>query len=448
MAPDADVIVVGAGPAGSLAAYTLASQGIQVTILEKNTFPKYKVCGGGLTHKILSEIPFDLAPVIESTIHSFRFSHKYANVFTRNSPDPLMYCTMRSELDAFLLQKAIDAGTKVRMEEQVVSFTQERGGVTVLTKERSYHARLLIGAEGASGIVSRTAGLRHSIEMGLAWEVEINADPGDLKRYADTVFLDWGTLPGGYAWVFPKKDHFSIGVGGPARLSKAMMPYYDRFLASITFDPAKPSVSGLDFPGSASTGQTDPPAPGIRFREMLSKSSWPIPVRTKKSLFHKGLILVTGDAAGLGDPLTGEGIYYAVRSGILAATTCSDYLSGRISSLQPYSARVNDELMSELLEANRIKHVFNAVPLKIHLFVKNTDRAWNAFGKILRGERWYADVKKGFGKWHHLWKIICLLSRITFFISHFTLHTSHFALHTSHFALDKAPQGRYIDNPR
>jgi geranylgeranyl reductase family protein len=398
MVHDTDVIVVGAGPAGSLAAYTLASQGIQVAILEKNKFPRYKVCGGGVTHKILREIPFDLTPVIESTIHSFRFSYKYGNVFTRYSPDPLMYCTMRSRQDEFLLQKAMDAGAKVTMEEQVISFTQDRGGVTVLTKEKSYSARLLIGAEGASGIISRTAGLHDAVEMGLAWEAEINADPEDIFRFSDTVFLDWGTLPGGYAWVFPKKDHFSIGVGGPVRLSKAMMPYYDRFLESIS---AAHPASSIQHPAS-----------GIRFGNLLSKSSWPIPVRIRKSLFHKGLVMVTGDAAGLGDPLTGEGIYYAVRSGILAAETCSDYLSGKINSVDPYSARVNDELMTELLEANRIKHIFNAVPLKIHLFVRNSDRAWRAFGKILRGERWYADVKKGFGKWQHFWNILGFIARI------------------------------------
>jgi geranylgeranyl reductase family protein len=394
MIQDTDVIIVGAGPAGSLAAYTLASQGIQVILLEKNLFPRYKVCGGGLTHKIIREIPFDLTPVIESTIHSIRFSHKYGDVFTRYSPDPLMVCTMRRELDTFLLQKAMNAGAYVRMDEQVRSFTQDRGGVTVLTTEGTYRARLLIGAEGASGIVSRTAGLNKTVEMGLAWEAEIKAGPEDIKRFSETVFLDWGTLPGGYAWVFPKKDHFSIGVGGPARLSKAMLPYYDRFLESI------------------SAGHAEPPGTGIHFGEVLSKSSWPIPVRTRKSAFHKGLVMVTGDAAGLGDPLTGEGIYYAVRSGKLAAETCSDYLSGKNTSIAHYSARINDELMSELLEANRIKHIFNAAPLKIHLYVKNNDHAWSAFGKILRGERKYADVKTGFGKWKHFWKIICLLARI------------------------------------
>jgi geranylgeranyl reductase family protein len=397
MSFDTDVIVVGAGPAGSLAAYTLASQGLRVLLLEKAMFPRYKVCGGGLTHKILREVPFDLSPVMETTIHSFRFSHRFEHVFTRQSKEPLMYCTMRGSLDAFLLQKAITAGTVVKTGEQVISFIQEDKGITVVTKTGSWRSRLLVGADGASGIVSRTAGLRKDLETGMAWEAEVMAEPEDLERFSGTVFLDWGTIPGGYAWVFPKKDHFSIGVGGPAILSKAMMPYYERFIASI--GPGFSSISDLRPPASG----FGPPSSGIRFGETLSKASWPIPVRTKKSVFHNGLVLVTGDAAGLGDPLTGEGIYYAARSGNLAAAACLDYLSGKARSLDPYSEQVNEELMTELLEANRIKHIFNAVPLKIHSFVGSSDRAWAAFGKVLRGERWYADVKKGFGRWRYLW---------------------------------------------
>jgi flavin-dependent dehydrogenase len=165
-----------------------------------------------------------------------------------------------------------------------------------------------------------------------------------------------------------------------------MMPYYEKLLGYLE--------SGY----------------GIKVMETMSIKSWPIPVRVNKSRFHHGRILVAGDAAGLTDPLTGEGIYYAVRSGRIAAACCHDYLLSITESLEPYTLAINTELMPELIEANRIKHLFNTVPGKIHRFVRDQERAWRAFGKILRGERWYMDVPAGFGRWKHLWGLTCRVS--------------------------------------
>ncbi len=391
---DADVIIAGAGPAGAIAACVLASSGVSVLVIEKALFPRYKVCGGGLTHKIISEIPLDLGPVIEAPVFSIRFSCGFKEIFTRNSATPMMYCTMRDRLDKFILDEAVQKGAVVRFEEQVTGVTQDAAGVKVETSKGTYHARLLIGAEGASGTVSRAIGLRDHIMQGLAWEAELKPPPGFLEKFGSTVFLDWGTFPGGYGWIFPKKDHISVGVGGPATLSKGMMPYYERFLASagITTDISK--------------------AGELAFSETLSLKSWPIPVRVKKTQFHKGNIMIAGDAAGLTDPLTGEGIYYAVRSGKLAAKACIDHLSGDSGAMAAYTRSVNDELMNELTEANRIKAIFNMMPGTIHNWVKTSDRAWGAFGKILRGERFYADVRSGFGTLRFFWGLSCWFAGI------------------------------------
>jgi geranylgeranyl reductase family protein len=410
---DADVIIAGAGPAGSIAAYELASLGIHVLILEKTTFPRYKVCGGGLTHKIIREIPFDISEVIETVIRTIRFSSDCKDVFSRSSPDPLMYCTMRSKLDQLLLEKATQAGAKVIFSRQVTGIDYEEESVCVVTKEKSYRSRLVLGADGPSSIVARSSGLRQHIEHGLAWEAEVNTDPGILKMYADTVFLDWGTFPGGYGWVFPKKDHFSIGVGGPAILSKLMMPYYRRFIRYLDFEGSGQLAAGSP-PGSETGRQSvsgnQQPATNNQQLVTLSLKSWPIPVRTMKGNFHSGLALVAGDAAGLTDSLTGEGIYYAIKSGKLAARASESFLQGNTEALKSYTDQVNDELMTELLEGYKIKHIFNTVPLKIHFFVKDSDRAWRAFGKVLRGERSYQDVKTGFGKWKSLWNLAAFIS--------------------------------------
>jgi len=410
---DSDVIIAGAGPAGSIAAYELASRGVPVLILEKSTFPRYKVCGGGLTHKIIKEIPFDISEIIERVVHTVRFSSNFQNVFSRTSPEPLMYCTMRSKLDHFLLEKAIMAGAKVRFLQQVTEIINDKDSVRVVTKEKSFISKLVIGADGPSSIVSRSVGLHGNIQQGLAWEAEITTDPEILKKYSDTVFLDWGTFPGGYGWVFPKADHVSIGVGGPAILSKQMMPYYRKFIDYLGFMSSsqlavgsKQSAFGIQHPASS----IQHPASSIHYPVIQSLRSWPIPVRIKKGNFHSGRVIVAGDAGGLADSLTGEGIYYAIRSGKLAAESCASFLSGNDRSLGDFTRQINDELMTELLEGKKIKKIFNVVPLKVHFFVRDSDRAWKAFGKVLRGERSYKDVKTGFGKWKLFWNLAAFLS--------------------------------------
>jgi len=409
MMTDAEVIVSGAGPAGSMAAYHLARRGIPTLILEKAHFPRYKVCGAGLTHKILKEIPFDVSEVFETRVHQVIFSRGFREVFVRTSDDPLIYCTMREKLDEFLLSKAVSAGAKVVFGAKVEEARQHQDYAQVVTKSGTYYSRFLIGADGASGAVARSAGLRENIMPGMAWEAEVTADPETVKAYAGTLLLDWGTFPGGYGWVFPKKDHFSIGVGGPASLSKWLMPYY-RMLTQYM-------AGGLDIQDTGCRMQDAEyriprPVPGIQILGTTSLKSWPIPVRVEKSRFHNGRMLVAGDAAGLTDPLTGEGIYYAVRSGKLAADACSACLDAGGRSLAAYSDVINEELMNELLEANRIRYLFNTVPGKIHHFVRDSDRAWRAFGKVLRGERWYADVRGGFGKWKMMWGLVCRVASL------------------------------------
>jgi len=379
---DADVIVAGAGPAGTSAARVLAQQGADVLILEKAGFPRYKVCGGGLTRKIVEEIPFDLTPVTEREIFSVRFSCQFKEQFTRTSPDALIFCTMRENLDRYFLDQAVMAGARVRHNEHVVELSWETEGVTIKTRTGMFYARTLIGADGASSVVALQSGLQQKLMPGMAWEAEMDAESGALEQFGQTVFLDWGTFPGGYGWIFPKRNHFSVGVGGPATLSGFLKTYNERFIASS----------------------------GIRFTGTRSMKSWPIPVKMKKGDFHRGVIVVAGDAAGLTDPLTGEGISYAIRSGTMAGRHVFSYLKGNSAALQTYSEEINYTLMPEIMEAQRVKAIFNAVPHTIHRAVRDHDRVWRAFGKILKGERTYLDVRRGFGRWKLLWGAACRLS--------------------------------------
>lgn len=393
MNTDFDVIIAGGGPAGSVAAYDVASRGLRVLVLEKSVFPRYKVCGAGLTPKIIREIPFSIDPVIETTIYSVRFSCGFREVFTRTADVPVMFCTMRDTLDLFMIDVAKSAGASIEYGKQVVGYEEHSDFIKVITKEGHYSASLLIGADGASSIVARLSGLNTHIARGLAWEAELEVPKEEFQRFERTVFLDWGTFPGGYGWVFPKNDHISAGVGGPARLSRHMRGYYDDFIRSF----------------------------GAQQYPIRSMKSWPIPVCTKKGHFHRGRVLLTGDAAGLTDSMTGEGIYYAVKSGRVAADSALEFLGGNPGSLVAYSSRINDEIMQELLRATEIKAVFNTVPLKIHRLVRDNERVWRAFGKILRGERTYADVPRGLGRYQFLWKILSYVSMMIYRLKEFRM---------------------------
>jgi len=222
------------------------------------------------------------------------------------------------------------------------------------------------------------------VEWGMAWEAEVRSTPDMLEKYKDTVFLDWGTFPGGYAWIFPKKDHFSVGIGGPAHMASRMPGYYKDFITNC----------------------------GLAVVETISNLSHPLPVRTKKAVFHSGRVLVAGDAAGLTDALTGEGIFWAMKSGMIAAEVIRERMDGKISDLALYSARINREIMTEILEAKNIGELFNAVPLRIHHWVRDSERVWRAFGKVLRGERTFSDVPSAFGKWKIFWKPVCILASV------------------------------------
>ncbi|MEI7662960.1 MAG: hypothetical protein WCK34_12205, partial [Bacteroidota bacterium] len=198
---------------------------------------------------------------------------------------------------------------------------------------------------------------------------------------------------------------YKFGLSNPYNF---IMAFHTSFHRQLYNDFLEYLAAGSWIPGQESRD----PDTGIRILETMSLKSWPIPVRVKKSSFHNGRMVVAGDAGGLTDPMTGEGIYYAVRSGKLAAEACCSYLESADPSMESYSESVNDELMTELLEANRIKFLFNTVPNTIHRFVRDSDRGWQAFGKVLRGERWYADVRTGFGILKPLWGLTCLISKM------------------------------------
>jgi len=326
---DYDVIVVGGGPGGSTAARFCAKAGLKTLLIEKERLPRYKACGGCLSIKTVHLLGFDLSPVIENTIYGAKFTYCSKDPFFIESRNPIAFLVMRDRFDQLLVSKALEDGAAILEGEKVTRVEEKGDGVEVeLGNGERLHCRYLIGADGAESIVARSLPLppQRNDGNGVAIESEIPFDSSIHfpQRELQFINLDFGGVPNGYGWVFPKKEWLSIGIGGMFRETKKINPrqYYRSFL------------KGLDYIPEGKTGKV---------------TGHPLPCfyDEKQKVSHERILLV-GDAAHLVDPLQGEGIYYAIRSGMLAGEAIAEWKKEGIVPSDFYQRAVHDEICGNL----------------------------------------------------------------------------------------------------
>jgi geranylgeranyl reductase family protein len=288
-----DVLVAGAGPSGSATALRLAREGARVLLADRARFPRDKPCGGGLTGRALKQAPCDVSPVVEHAVDTFELRLRFGRSFRRSSETPLILMTQRRHLDAFLAEQAAAAGAEFRDGVRVDAIALEGTGIQASVGGDRVHADVLVGADGANGVVARAAGLDPGIVRGVALEGNISWDALDRKRYAGTAVVELGQPDGGYGWVFPKGDHANLGVGGWEGEGPRLRNHLARLAQAHGV-----SVDGL----------TD-----VRGHRLPMR-------RLGVAVPAKDRVLLVGDAAGLVDPLSGDGIYEAFTSARLAAT--------------------------------------------------------------------------------------------------------------------------------
>lgn len=285
-----DVAIVGAGPAGTTAALRLARHGLKVALVEKETLPRYKTCGGAVVARGLPLLPPEIQTVFErrcarAELHLLDADLHYSA--TRDSP--LMAMTMRDRLDHVLAAAAVAAGAELRAPCRVTDVRPEKHHVRLDCEAGSVRAALVIAADGATGTVARLAGWRDGRHLIPALEYEVHVDDLTLEHFSDPRF-DVGTVPSGYAWVFPKAGHLSVGVLTTHRGSVNLRRHLEEYLRVIGLAP-----------------------------RLVERHGFVIPVRPRAEPLARGRVLLVGDAAGLADPVTAEGISLAARTGGLAA---------------------------------------------------------------------------------------------------------------------------------
>jgi geranylgeranyl reductase family protein len=351
-----DTIVVGAGPAGSTAAFRLSRAGARVLLVDRERFPRDKPCGGGLTYRAVRQLPVPVDPVVEDSVELVELGFRYGRRFERHGDGPLVLMTQRRRLDAHLVGHAAAAGADFRDGVRATELELEGAGAIVRFGGGAARAPVLIGADGVNGLTARALGLLDSRRHGVALEgnVPYGKDEG---RFRGRALLDLGTVPGGYAWAFPKGDHVNVGVGGWEGEGPRLREHLARACAGY----------GL---------------PHERLREVRG---YRLPMRGPGERPVRGAALAVGDAAGLIDPFSGDGIYEALVSARLAAEAALDVLAGREAGLEPYADRLARELDPLMSAGWTAKVAFDRYP-RLSYGVARTRPAWRLAEHMLRGE--------------------------------------------------------------
>jgi geranylgeranyl reductase family protein len=300
-----DALIVGAGPAGSTAAYRLSREGASVLLVDRARFPRDKPCGGGLTMRAVRQLPFSVEPVVEDRASRFTFGLDFGHHFERSTTEPLVLLTQRRRLDQFLVERAVEAGAVFR---DGVKVELGRGGGEARVGNDKIAANTLICADGANGRSARSVGIDDTREYGVALEANLPHAATNADRFRGRLVLELGVLPGGYGWVFPKGDHINVGVGGWAKEAPTLRAELSRFCRAYELDESR----------------------------LEAVRGYRLPLLRPTTRLARGRVALIGDAAGLVDPLSGDGIYEAFLSAKLVAGATMDVLGGRTDTLEPY----------------------------------------------------------------------------------------------------------------
>jgi geranylgeranyl reductase family protein len=299
-----DLIVIGAGPAGSAAARRASQLGLKTLLVEKEPMPRNKLCGGGVTPKVLRLLDFKLPEEIIESVTTAARIHVGSNCFNFHSANPLVYMTSRSKFDALLATKAVEAGAEFKDGTPVQHIVRHSSSIEAQTTHGRFEASLVLGCDGMGGATARSCGLYARWKPSeVAYAIESEVPIGNeavlefmgAERYFDVYF---GVSPAGYGWVFPKDDHLTVGVG--CRLSKLRdgPQLFKNFVDSVK------ELDGRDIPS--------PQAHLIPLGGVVH-----VPVVADR-------VLLAGDSAGFAEALLGEGIYFAIHGGQIAAEVAAE----------------------------------------------------------------------------------------------------------------------------
>ncbi len=360
--------MVGAGPAGLSAAAALAGAGREVIVLEKDRLPRYKPCGGGVVMRARRLLPTDPPMAYERLCYEAELNLTDPGLSLRvRREDPLASLTMRADFDLWLAEQARRKGARVQDGCRVRQLDWTREEVEVVTNRGPYLSRFVLGADGALSTVARSAGFRNPTRLIPALASEVRVDDDVLARFRERLRFDYGPVSRGYAWMFPKREHLSVGVVGWPPADIGMSGVLKQYLALLGIGK---------WVESASRGFVVPAAP--------RKGS---PVRRR--------VLLAGDALGVGDPITFEGISQAVLSGQLAARALLEGGFREADVRAGYEKLLSKHILQELAWGRRFAALFyGSARRRNWVFRHYGPQLTEAMADVMMGTRSYRDTVK------------------------------------------------------
>ena len=360
------VAVLGGGPAGASAAERLARAGLR-TVLVDEKLAWEKPCGGGLTYKAYERYPFLLnneAPkrFVRRTVLAAPAAGEVAMALDR----PLVIYS-RLDLNNLLLKRAEDAGAQIE-KTRVTEIRREAGGWKLMTRHGALEADFCIVATGARNALR---------EVGTDWTPSDTMSALGYYVPAGQEHIDIQFLPRleGYIWVFPRCGHLSVGICGKGESAQALRQRLERYM----------DERGISRKGSAFYSHVLP---------SLERPAW-----RKNRVAGDGWIAV-GDAAGLVDPITGEGLYYAMRSADLASQVVLDDRHAPPAKESAYRSLLRGDFAEDLefgsTLAKRVflgRFLYGSVPARMVQFMRRSPKFSALMQDLFAGTQPYLGLK-------------------------------------------------------
>ena len=317
-----EVAIIGSGPSGAATAFYLAEKGISCVLIEKETLPRYKTCGGGFVFRGRKDLPFAIDEVIEREFFKvdtyFAGGSKFSCTREKN---PIITMIMRDAFDHLIVKKAKALGVTLLENHKLLALDFNGESNLLTTSQEKIEAKFVIAADGVLSPTAKMAGWTNDTRKlipALEYEVEVNEN--DFNRLSKEVRFDIDAAPYGYAWCFPKKNHLSLGILTTKKSKINLKELYQKYLEKL----------------------------GISEVISSTQHGFQIPIAPRTDGFFKNNVFLIGDAAGFAEPITAEGISNAILSGKLVAEALAESNLEASQASQLYVDKLNQKILPEL----------------------------------------------------------------------------------------------------